>query len=310
MASIHRVAQYLAAIARTVRPQKKLIMPYPLSPAPLSIGVITGLGSDPRASLRTVRELELSHAQVSYSPSWDTPEGISAIRSAAEENGIALTTLFCGFEGERYDDIAVVRQTVGLVPPATREARLQVVEAISRCARALEIGRVAAHIGFIPEDAGHEHYPTLVQAVRGVCESLARREQVFALETGQETAQTLQRFIIEVGAPNLRVNFDPANMILYANDEPIAATQVLAPWIDGVHCKDGFGPTKPGQLGHEVPFGEGAVDARRWLQALLNTGFRGPLTIEREIHGEAQKQGIRHAKNLLDSLLPPLLAAC
>lgn len=283
-------------------------MPYPLSPPPLSIGVISSLGSDPGMALRTVRDLGLSHAQISYSPAWNTPDGIEQVRAASQETGIALTTLFCGFEGERYDDIATVLATVGLVPPATRESRLRDIERISKCAQALEIKRVAAHIGFIPEESGHEHYSALVQAVRGVCQSLHLRGQAFSLETGQETAQTLKRFIEEVGATNLRVNFDPANMILYANDEPIAATQVLGPWIDGVHCKDGFPPTEPGHFGREVPFGEGAVDVPRWLRALLGTGFRGPLTIEREIHGEEQRQGILHARLLLESLLPPLLA--
>lgn len=235
-------------------------MPYPLSPPPLSIGVITSLGADPRAALRIVCELGLTHAQVSYSPAWDTSEGIAAVRQAAHESEVALTTLFCGFAGERYDDIPTVRDTVGLVPPATRAARLHVIDAISRCAQGLEVERVAAHIGFIPEDsqdAGHEHYPALVEAVRGVCDGLGERGQVFALETGQETAATLRRFVADVGASNLRVNFDPANMILYGNDEPGPATQALAPWIDGVHCKDGFRPTEPGQLGHEVPFGQG-----------------------------------------------------
>jgi sugar phosphate isomerase/epimerase len=284
-------------------------MAYPIKPAPLSIGVITSLGSDAQQALRTVRDLGLTHAQISYSPSWDTAEGRALVRQASEENSIALTTLFCGFAGESYADIATVHETVGLVPPATRDERLQVIEKISQCAQALEIDRVAAHIGFIPDDAGHEHYPALVEAVRGVCASLQARGQVFSLETGQETAATLQRFIADVGAPNMSVNFDPANMILYANDEPIAATQVLAPWIDGVHCKDGFAPTEPGQLGHEVPFGEGAVDAPRWLATLLATGFRGPLTIEREVHGEEQQAGIRQARELLESLLPTLLAS-
>jgi sugar phosphate isomerase/epimerase len=274
-----------------------------IQPPPLSIGVITSLGSDPFAALSTVRDLGLTHAQISYSPSWNTEEGIAQVRRASEETGIALTTLFCGFEGESYADIATVHETVGLVPPVTRESRLKTIEQISLCAQALSINRVAAHIGFIPEDAGHEHYPALVEAVRGVCANLQARGQVFALETGQETANTLQRFIADVGAPNMRVNFDPANMILYANDEPIAATQVLAPWIDGVHCKDGFPPTEAGQLGREVPFGEGAVDAPRWISVLLATGFRGPLTIEREVHGEEQKQGIIHARQLIETLL-------
>ena len=99
-----------------------------------------------------------------------------------------------------------------------------------------------------------------VEAVRGICVELAKNGQVFALETGQETAAGLKHFIEDVAVDNLHVNFDPANMILYGNDKPIPALDVLAPWIDGVHFKDGTWPTVAGQLGTETPLGEGDVD--------------------------------------------------
>ncbi|RYG65740.1 DUF559 domain-containing protein [bacterium] len=139
--------------------------------------------------------------------------------------------------------------------------------------------------------------------VTGICDDLGARGQSFSLETGQETAKTLQRFLSDVALPNLRVNFDPANMILYGNDQPIEALDLLAPYIIGVHCKDGLWPTETDQLGEEVPFGEGQVNAKAWLEKLIATGYTGPLTIEREISGDAQKRDIAAAINLIEGVL-------
>ena len=113
----------------------------------------------------------------------------------------------------------------------------------------------------------------------------------------------MRRFIDDVDRDNLRVNFDPANMILYGNDQPIPALDLLGRWVDGVHCKDGRWPTEPNQLGHETPLGEGDVDIPRWIEKLISIGFRGPLTIEREISGEEQRRDILKAKALLEGLI-------
>lgn len=165
------------------------------------------------------------------------------------------------------------------------------------------MSRVAAHIGFVPEDQADPLYAPMVAVTREICDALKARGQVFALETGQETAQGLKHFIEDVKVDNLRVNFDPANMILYGNDQPIPALDVLMPWIDGVHCKDGRWPTAEGQLGEETPLRDGDVNLREWLKRLLDLGYRGPLTIEREISGKQQKADILRAVALLEGLL-------
>ena len=271
--------------------------------SPLAIGLITGLHQGPLQGLQTVRDAGIFTVHLQYPPRLDNAEGIAAIRDAVRQTGVAITTVFCGFEGESYADIPTVINTVGLVPEEPREARVEKIEQISRFAHALEVDRIGAHIGFIPHDTNDPRYQALVQTVRGVCDSLAAREQRFALETGQETAQSLKIFIEDVKRDNLKVNFDPANMILYGAQEPIAATELLMPWIDGVHCKDGNWPTNKGELGTEMPFGEGAVGARKWLRTLVDAGYRGPLTIEREISGEAQMRDVIAARELIESVL-------
>ncbi|HVF11051.1 MAG TPA: sugar phosphate isomerase/epimerase family protein [Abditibacteriaceae bacterium] len=269
----------------------------------LALGVMTGCAAGPQEALAAVRDLGIPTVQMSYPAHLDNEDGVRQIKDAVQATGVEITTVFCAFSGESYADIPTVRETVGLVPEATREERVARLDRISEFAQKLGVDRVAAHIGFMPEDESDPDYKVLVAVVQRICDNLKARGQVFALETGQETAGTLKRFIEDVGRDNLFVNFDPANMILYGNDNPVEAMDVLGPWVDGVHCKDGSWPTQPNQLGEEKPLGEGDVNIAAWIDKLIKTGFRGTLTIEREISGEQQRQDILKAKQLLDSLI-------
>jgi sugar phosphate isomerase/epimerase len=108
-----------------------------------------------------------------------------------------------------------------------------------------------------------------------------------------------------VNRPNLRINFDPANLILYGSDEPIEALGLLGQHVVTVHCKDGNWPPKetPGALGTEMPLGQGAVGMDRFIAKLKQIGYRGPLCIEREIEDQAQKLlDIKMAIGLLERL--------
>ena len=94
-------------------------------------------------------------------------------------------------------------------------------------------------------------------------------------------------------------------MILYGTGEPIEALEKIAKHVKSVHCKDATWAERPGEeWGEEVPLGEGQVDMRRYLTTLNSIGYRGPLTIEREIpqEPERQKNEIGHAVNLLTNL--------
>ncbi|MFN9853394.1 MAG: sugar phosphate isomerase/epimerase, partial [Planctomycetota bacterium] len=59
----------------------------------------------------------------------------------------------------------------------------------------------------------------------------------------------------------------------------------------------------------EVPLGNGQVDIPRYLATLKEIGYTGPLTIEREIpqEPERQKAEIQHAADLLSKLRTSLL---
>ena len=208
----------------------------------LALGVMTGMSDEPQASLEAAKEVGVSTVQLSYPLHLDNEEGIQKIKDAVAATGIEITTIFCAFEGESYDSIPIVRETVGLVPESTRAARVAKFEDISRFAQKLGVDRVALHIGFMPEDETDPRYIQLFDITAKILDDLKARGQVLGLETGQETAAHLAKFIRDLKRDNLRVNFDPANMILYGNDNPIEALPILAEWIDGVHCKDGTWP--------------------------------------------------------------------
>src|SRR5262249_21783470 len=93
----------------------------------------------------------------------------------------------------------------------------------------------------------------------------------------------------ELNRPNLKVNFDPANMLLYDKGDPLRAVELLAPYIRSVHVKDANRPTTPGAWGEEVPLGQGHAHIREFVQTLKKVGYRGALCVEREVGDQEQR---------------------
>ncbi|MEX2559165.1 MAG: sugar phosphate isomerase/epimerase family protein, partial [Pirellulales bacterium] len=221
------------------------------------------------------------------------------------EAGITLTAVFGGFEGESYADIPTVIKTIGLVPAETRAARTREMKEISDFARLLGCDVVALHLGFVPHDSRDPLYTEVLTVTREVCDHCRGNGQALHLETGQEPADTLLRFIQDVERDNLFINFDPANMILYGSGEPIEALRKVGRYVRSVHCKDATWAKRPGQeWGAEVPLGKGDVGMEQYLSTLAEIGYSGPLTIEREIaqEPERQKAEIGQAVRLLEAL--------
>jgi sugar phosphate isomerase/epimerase len=106
-----------------------------------------------------------------------------------------------------------------------------------------------------------------------------------------------------MGRGNVKVNFDPANMILYGSGEPIEALGIVAAHVVSVHAKDGKWPPGEGQLGTEFPLGQGDVGMENFVAKLKEIGYKGAVTIEREIPDWDQKvKDLVDAKALLESL--------
>ena len=234
-----------------------------------------------------------------------TPQAAAEFQKRLDEYGMTVTAVFGGFEGESYADIPTVVKTVGLVPVETRAARLAEMKKIADFAARLGVAVVALHLGFIAEDRSTSAYRGVVGLTQDLCDHCAGNNQALHLETGQETADELLAFLSDVARDNLFVNFDPANMILYGTGEPIPALQQVGAYVRSVHCKDGCWSSKPGvDWGQEVSLGAGDVDFTAFLRTLNKIGYTGPLTIEREIpqQPERQRAEIGSAVKLLEEL--------
>ena len=112
--------------------------------------------------------------------------------------------------------------------------------------------------------------------------------------------QTLDDLAIE----NLKVNFDPANMLLYDMGDPIRAVEILAPDIKSVHLKDAKRPTIKGAWGEEVPLGQGQANIPLFVKTLKKIGFQGALVIEREVGNQQERlrdvaHGVRYLRECL-----------
>lgn len=264
-----------------------------------------GVDAPPDEIVDSVRSLDVSCGQLGVHGEAQLSESYALEwRSALERGGIRVVTAFTGFRGESYASIPICAQTVGYVPRATREERERRTYEVADFAQKLGIQGLATHIGCLPHDPANPDYVAVLELVRRVCDRCAANGQTFALETGQEPAAALLGFLRAVDRPNLGINFDPANMILYGSGEPMAALDALKEHVITVHCKDGTWPETPGEWGAETPLGEGDVGMGRYVAALQRIGYRGPLTIEREIVGEAQREDIRNAIELLNGLRP------
>jgi len=274
--------------------------------APWSIGVFTSIDAGLGVHLDVAKELGIPSIQL-HTPhaAGRTPEAAEAFLKKLDAYGIELTCVFGGFDGESYADIPTVSRTIGLVPAETRAARLKEMKEIADFSRLLGCDVVGLHIGVVPHDTKSKDYADVVEVTRQLCDHAGKNEQAIHLETGQKTADALLQFISDTQRPNLFINFDPANMILYGTGEPIAALKKVGKYVRSVHCKDATWSDQPGVTwGAEVPLGKGQVDVPLYLQTLKEIGYSGPLTIEREIpqDPERQKAEIQHAVQLLNSL--------
>jgi sugar phosphate isomerase/epimerase len=270
------------------------------------IGIFTSVGAGLGLPLETTAELGISTIHL-HAPDRDarSSEYAGQLANQLAQHAIEVTCLFAGFAGESYADIPTVERTVGLVNPETRDARVSELNSISDFGKLLDVPAVGLHLGFVPHDTHASSYSEVVHVTAEIADYCGENGQNLHLETGQETAEALLDFLRHVNRDNLFVNFDPANMILYGAGQPLPSLEMLGPYVRSVHCKDAKWSNEPGKTwGLEVPLGEGDVDMAAYLRTLDSIGYTGPLTIEREIPQEPERQQreIGAAVQLLTSL--------
>ncbi len=217
--------------------------------------------------------------------SWDEGEAMPAAALAA---GVHLSGTMLGFPGEDYTTPQHIERTGGFGDPATRAERIDRFRWALVRTQELGLSDIMLHAGFLPE-VGVAGRKAFLDTLAKVSDLAAAVGVTVAFETGQESAALLRQTLDDLKCPNLKVNFDPANMLLYDKDDPIAALDLLAPDIRSVHLKDAIRPTVRGAWGREVPLGQGSTETKAFVTKLIAVGYRGPLCIEREVGTQAER---------------------
>ena len=239
--------------------------------------------------------------------SWDmglaTPEVARALKKRAADAGVRLTAIWGGYSGPRAWNFTRGPVTLGLVPPPYREQRIRDLKKWADFAAEAGAPAVITHCGFLPENMTDPEFEPVAVAIQDVAEYCKGLGLGFWFETGQETPVVILRYIEEIGTGNLGINLDPANLLMYGKGNPLDAIRVFGKYVRAIHAKDGMPPTNGRELGCEVKVGTGCVRYPEFIPALLECGFTGDLTIEREISGAEQDRDIRDTIDYLRSLL-------
>lgn len=200
-------------------------------------------------------------------------------------------------------------------------SKIEKSKKIMDLAKDLEANVVTTHIGVVSEDKDSERFRVLQEA----CEELGNYGDsvgaYFAIETGPEKTATLKRFLDSLRSRGVKVNYDPANLVMVTGDDPVQGVYNLKDYIVHTHAKDGvmFKQTDPQVIYDcfaqggiedmrleeyylEKPLGEGSVNFKSYIKALSDIGYKGFLTIEREV-GPNPEKDIREAVDFLKNLM-------
>lgn len=273
---------------------------------PLALGVCSwSLQVKNIAELKTLlNQLGVDVVQIAcgdpHHAAWDEGDRMPEAATAA---GFRMSGAMLGFPGEDYTTPQTIQASGGFGPKHERTQRLERFTWALDRTRALGLSDLMLHAGFIPEPGDPDRKPFLDTLAK--VSDLARGKGItVAFETGQETADLLRLTLDELQCPNLKVNFDPANMLLYDKGDPLRAVEILGPDIRSVHVKDANRTKVPGTWGEEVPLGKGQANIKQFVQTLKKVGYTGPLCIEREVGTQEQRvadiaHGIRFLKECL-----------
>jgi sugar phosphate isomerase/epimerase len=272
---------------------------------PMALGLMIQPATGAEAAIARVKELGLPTCFLSldgYIGKFS--ESLAQeLRALLEKYEVAASSVEVVGPGRLVWDFLDGPSTIGLVPPATRAARMDALKQTSDFAKMLGVSRVQTHCGFIPENPRDPLYGETVEAIRAVADHCAASGQDFLMETGQETPTTMKRAIEDVNRPNLGVGLDTANLILYGKSNPVDAVDMIGPHVKSVHAKDGKWPTDPMKLGEEVLIGTGCVDFAAVFGKLNKLGYSGAITIEREISGLQQIEDVKKEKAYLERVI-------
>lgn len=277
------------------------------------IGVVSDcLKEDFDSSLKTMKELNIAGLQMYATEGEFAPENLSCEKrketlKKVKDAGLVFSAL-CGDLGMGFGN---AKKNPELIEKSKR---------IMDLAKELETDIVTTHIGVVPSDPNHDRYKIMQEACYELASYADSVQAHFAIETGPEPSAVLKTFLDSLNSRGVSVNLDPANLVMVTGDDPVGAVYNLKDYIVHTHAKDGIKlresnpeyiyrcvhPIPEEYLGvkyfEEVPLGTGSVDFKAYLAALEDIGYKGFLTIEREVGGTPKKD-IGIAVEYLNSII-------
>jgi L-ribulose-5-phosphate 3-epimerase len=257
--------------------------------------------ASPEALAQALNTIGIRHTQLAIDPIREGGAWADGFGRLADL-GISVTSGMFVTVGEDYSTLESIKETGGIVPDATWPRTFEHFKAMVPMAANAGLEQVTFHAGFLPHDSHDPDYAKLAGRLKQVARLFADHGLVCSLETGQEEATSLRAFLEELDMPNVGVNFDPANLILYGKGDPIAGLETLLPHVRSCHIKDATHTRTPGTWGAEVVVGTGDVDWSAFFSRLADANFGGTLAIEREF-GDQRLADIRTAHRFVTSVL-------
>lgn len=228
-------------------------------------------------------ELGLSTVQVGFFRA-DVVEQADASVIADHARAVAVRAIwpFLAFEHEDYSTFESIAQTGGFASDEHYAGRLDLLQRTAVMAAGLDASGVAIHAGTVPARSADPMYVKLKDRVRQAADMLGEAgDLTLLLESGRESAETLAAFLSDVDRPNVGVNYDSGNFVVFGSDDPVRAVRTLGDLILNVHVKDAKASAQPGvSYGSPALVGMGDADIPRVLSKLRLIAYRGPLLIE------------------------------
>jgi L-ribulose-5-phosphate 3-epimerase len=256
----------------------------------------------PQSLLDQLQAIGIPRVQIALDPIREQPAVWGQTAALFARAKVSIVSGMFGTIGEDYSSLDSIRETGGIVPDQHWDQNWKNIQLNADLAQAMGLRFVAFHAGFLPHDENDPALPKLRDRLAQIADLFGGLGIDVGFETGQEDAPTLRAFLEKLARPNVGVNFDPANMILYDKGDPIAALRALGPWLKQCHIKDALRTKVPGTWGQEVVVGTGQVDWRAFFQTLDELQFGGSLCIEREA-GDQRAADIRAGRDYLEALL-------
>ena len=259
-----------------------------------------------KAASLGAKGLQIYMTQGDMSPEQLNEKKVRELLDIAKSYGLSFSAV-CGDFGQGFSD------------PELNKINIERSKRVMEFAKILETDIVTTHIGVVPSDSNHPRYQIMQEACRTLAEYADSMNSHFAVETGPETADVLKGFLDSLNSKGVAVNLDPANFVMVTGDDPVKAVHTLKDYIVHTHAKDGiklldvkpeiiYGIEKADEEAawdvafKEMPLGKGNVDFKNYLKALEEIGYRGYLTIEREV-GDDPISDIKTAVNYLNNII-------